>query len=147
MTQVFYWFVLSMVTGLSPESRYRFEIADAISEVSEGDARMASLLVSVAWHESNFRPWAVNHKDPLHSTGLFQTPRSITPRDIYGQAIVARKMIADSLSKCGDLTLYASGDCRFGSMASTARVSLAERLESSVFFQQTSLVGSSSQGQ
>lgn len=117
-----------MVSSVCPNSTYRFEIADAIEEVSAQDAHMASLLVAIASMESSCNPRAVNHKDPLHSTGVWQTPRFRTPQDVLGQARVAHKMVSDSLARCGTLNLYTSGDCRFGAMAAIHRVSLANRL-------------------
>src|SRR5258708_586939 len=140
MTVLILSWMLSLVTvSTAWESDYP-KIADAIATASEGDAREAAILVSLAWHESRFKIDAVG--DHGQSVGLYQisrsnlsVPSSMVLHDPLIATLEARRLVAQSWQICHSysqeyrLGWYAAGGsgCR-GRGASKRRMALASQL-------------------
>lgn len=128
-SQVFFWWALSVVYAAEPDkaNKDRFpEIADAIAITCESNPTCATRLASIFHYESTMTVGAVG--DHGSSCGLGQTQCGLTPKDVLGQVQLAATRVEQSISKCGDLTLYTSGQCGRGKIAADRRESLARRL-------------------
>jgi len=116
---LFTLWIQSLILSLEPARTPAafMPIAEAIAAVVESDplpapwdtdARSAALLVSIAWFESRF---TLDAKDaPGISCGLWQTACP-APKTAEWQAVIAYRLVRQSLELCGDLTFYGSGRC------------------------------------
>jgi hypothetical protein len=116
------------------------ELASAITAAAEerplaGEpARMAAVLVAIAWRESRFKADAVGDKG--QSVGVWQISRYWKPpADVAGQARKAAELVVESFRVCARHPLeerlgwYASGGATCGALAaSRGRMHLAGRL-------------------
>jgi len=123
-----------------------FSLAEAIATVSITDSRpldAASLLTSIAFHESHFDLDAESPpSDSTVSTGPFQLATAWTHGDarkslsLVDQARISLFLIRDSQFRCGGrLTMYTSGNCHSGQKEARDREALAHVLETTIFLE------------
>ena len=111
------------------------DLAEGIAEAASDDRDpidAASLLVSLAFHESHFRLDAISaDDDPALAFGAFQiSPRWLTlPASASMQARIALMLVRDSQKRCQSLAQYTSGFCDRGLQAAKARQDLADRIK------------------
>lgn len=143
--------VVSLLTALEPSAPWSdtyARTAEAIAKVAESDplfaseadgaARTATVLVSLAWYESHFKPDA-RSKDGK-TLCLYQVQRSSfdDPKEALKDPELctraAMKLLHRSLGECKTrhaderLALYMSGQCDRGGQESRYRMYLARKL-------------------
>jgi hypothetical protein len=111
------------------------DLAEGIAEAASDDRDpidAASILVSLAFHESHFRLDAISaDEDPALAFGAFQiSPRWLTlPASASMQARTALMLVRDSQKRCQSLAQYTSGFCDRGLQAARARQELADKIK------------------
>jgi hypothetical protein len=132
--------ILATMLQLTPraawENTYR-DTARAIAAAANDDpdpADAAALLVAVAKFESDFKPDAVGDNGDargawqIHPDAWRLDPSLFVAGGIEVQARAALALIRHSMDRCGDLTEYASGTCRRGTLKASHRLDLADRI-------------------